>query len=265
MEEKTSPEIQEWVAESTEIVAEGADTEQQETPEAVSAPSEEQEPELSETPTSEVGDVTPRTYTQEEVSRIQSEEQRQVSEANQRAQQAERQASEANQRTQMAEISRQNEGEYQQVLLAVSQEEFKQVKAAEDVGIDPTLIRQTFARERQLIGAAKQQFDEQQRFQAAQRVQNVHQTASKYGLLETDLPTLSQAVDPEATAGRIKAERELEKYKTQTASVQRKEQEFTAPTGGTSGGTNIQQLLDKYNSGQPLNVAEQDRVDEYLC
>ncbi len=241
-----------------EVVEEGGEP-SEEGPSDTEVPSEEAE-QPSETPT-EAGDVKPqpRVFSQEEVSKIISAEQKRVAALSKQAAELMKALEEERRQRQMMEMSRQSEGEYAQVLQAIAMEEARQVREAESQGLDPTPIRKAYEAQRMAVSAMHKLYLDQQKAQVEEHTRRVHQIALQYGLTEADYPTLFNALDPEATAKAIKLERDLEAVRNATASQVKQPQEFTAPTGTPMGGRTRDQLWADLASGKLSPTSEEAR------
>jgi hypothetical protein len=216
MAEETSPEQPGTVVEGGETPEEGAE------PEKVEEPSKEVEQPSQ--PVEEARDVKPeRTYTQEEWSKRESALNEQTAK-----ERTARIAAESTAR--QVEATRSSDSEYTQILQNLAMQETQKVREATEQGLDPTLIKESFERERRSLGIMYQNFQAFTQQEQSKRLTDARDLIYKHGLSEQDMPTLLSTGDMDATARLIKAERQLNDMKVEKAKAAKLPQEFSAPT-----------------------------------
>lgn len=220
--------------------------------EGAEAPSEEAE-QPSEEPT-EAGDVEqPRTYTQEEWSKRESEKDKQFATVSKQIQGLEAKVAQAT-------AMRQSDSEYGQIMQNLAMQESAEVRKLEEQGQDSTPLKQAYSERRQTLGMAYQLYQTEQAQKQTQRSVNARDLVWKHGLTEADMPAILSVSDDAMAhvAEKMQLERKLNAQQVAQASGKKAPQDFTAPTGAASGGSTVNNIRDAFNEGR-INSTEYEK------
>lgn len=173
----------------------------------------------------EAGDVQkPRTYTEDEWNKRQSEIDKQVAEISKQN----KQFLELFQQQQRQQQVGQGQNEYAQFMQNIAMQEAELVRKAESGELEaPQLARMLAERERAFVQATHKMWQEQTQTQTNTKIQSVQNLITKYGLTETDMPLLFQSPNPELQAENIALRRNDERLKAEIAQKQRQPQDFS--------------------------------------